>query len=149
MPFWRVPFGTSKFYVCNHFEMHCLSEKGWIANQPFAAQAPSPHATNESRNCNCRKFLRIPEGSKEQSRWKQTRWHTTKPLRVHLRGHPREHYYNTEKTNFCGHSRVHLREHLREHSWEPFRGSISGSYFAFASSVLHWWGELFPVTAFC
>ena len=44
--------------------------------------------------------------------------------------------YNTEKANFCGHSRVYLREHSREHLWEPFRGSIGGSYFAFASSVL-------------
>ena len=86
---------------------------------------------------------------KEQSRWKQTRWHTTKPLCVHLRGHPREHSrehssgslcmgYNTEKANFCGHSRVHLREHSREHLREPIRGSVGGSYFAFASSVLHW-----------
>ena len=72
----------------------------------------------------------------------------TKPLRVHLRGHPREHSrehssgslcmdYNTEKANFCGHSRVYLREHSREHLREPFRESIGGSYFAFASSVLH------------
>ena len=45
--------------------------------------------------------------------------------------------YNTEKANFCGHSRVHLCEHSREHLREPFRGSIGGSYFAFASSVLH------------
>ena len=45
--------------------------------------------------------------------------------------------YNTENANFCGHSRVHLREHSREHLRQPFRGSI-GSYFAFASSVLHW-----------
>ena len=45
--------------------------------------------------------------------------------------------YNTDKANFCGHSRVHLREHSREHLREPFRGSIGGSYFAFASSVLH------------
>ena len=44
---------------------------------------------------------------------------------------------NTEKANFCGHSRVHLREHSREHLREPFRGSIGGLYFAFASSVLH------------
>ena len=45
--------------------------------------------------------------------------------------------YNREKPNFCGHSRVHLREHSREHLREPFCGSIGGSYFAFASSVLH------------
>ena len=45
--------------------------------------------------------------------------------------------YSAEKANFCGHSRVHLREHWREHLREPFRGSIGGSYFAFASSVLH------------
>ena len=44
---------------------------------------------------------------------------------------------NTEKANFCGQSRVHLREHSRGHLREPCRGSISGSYFAFASSVLH------------
>ena len=54
------------------------------------------------------------------------------------RGHPREHSrehsngslvwdYNTEKANFCEHSRVHLRERSREHLREPFRGSIGGS----------------------
>ena len=32
--------------------------------------------------------------------------------------------FDTEKANFCGHSRVHLREHSREHLREPFRGSI-------------------------
>ena len=42
---------------------------------------------------------------------------------------------NTEKANFCGHSRVHLSEHSRE----PFRGSISGVSLLFCP-FLHFFG---------
>ena len=75
---------------------------------------------------------------KGQSRWKQTRWHTSKPFRVNLRGHPREHSREHSSGSLC----MGLYQRENQLLWALSCTLAWGLAWALAGPLSweHWWG---------